>query len=311
MSVPQTEPQAVVAVASDLTAIVQLSEALEANAVANAGNKTMPGGNAMVALAGVASPSAWARQLDALEAAALETARELGVSVESLWPGSDEQPGDWEPPLQSLLFWSEAWRLEHGYPLRPRPTLLSESTFIRWALPWAWANEPHWSDFAQDVHAARRRLEDELHAGRRPTFRGVPCLYDECRGTRLIRTTVPTRGPQGEKAWRLTDWHCPQCKRSWTEHEYERNIYAAIVRSKVDIVGDDMWCTVDHASTRIGRPEGTIRSWVSRGDVSAACWLDGRHTYVLFSDVEHRHQLALARRAKWLAAAAAKQTTSV
>jgi hypothetical protein len=193
-----------------------------------------------------------------------------------------------------------------------RPTEATEANFLRWALDWAWDNEPHWDDFADDVRTAKTRMEGMLTEGERPAFRGVPCLYDECKGARLIRKTVPTRDKKGRKVWRLTDWHCPKCKRSWSEEDYTRNIYAAIQRDKIHVDADDTWCTVDHAAMLVKRPEGTVRSWVSRAEVAAFCTADDRkRTFVLLADVRERDRLAKERHARWLAARKRRETTLV
>lgn len=275
-------------VTQDLTAIIELADDLLTEAVIKAGDPLMPGGLAMVALAPVASPDEWAETLEAAEHRA--QAKELDLPAV-------EDDDDWEPPLQTLLFWSESWRVEHGYPLSAKPTLASEANFIRWALEWAWENEVHWEDFARDVSKARTRLESIEKAGVRPAFRGAPCLYDECRGKRLIRKTVPCRDENGEKSWRLTDWHCPNCKRQWSEEDYARNVYAAVERTHWLNLNDEAWCTYDRAARHVERPEGTIRSWVSRGEVSVMCSVDTRRTFVLLVDVEAR---AVEAHARWL-----------
>lgn len=287
-------------VAQDLRTIVALHDDLLTQAVHSANDPLMPGGQAMVELAYVALPSQYARQIDYLEEV-LET-----------YPDLNHEDDSWEPPLQTLLFWSERWRIDRGFPLEDRrPTIGSEAHFLRTSVDWAWENELHFEDFVKDVADAKRRIENTLSAGNRVAFRGVPCMYESCRGTQLVRKTVPTRGKNGKKTWRLSDWHCPKCKRSWTPEEYTRNIYAAIQRSKIEQIDDELWCTVDHAATRTGRPEGTVRSWVSRGDVSAVCWIDGRRTLVRYADVEARDRLAKARHLQRLAVTAAKRAPAV
>lgn len=308
-------------VARDLTAIEQLAGALEDEAVHRAAHPLMPGGLAMVALGPVASSATYDAQLDELEELAIAYAYAHGLDSSDLMPETYEDV-NWEPPLQTLLFWSEDWRNQHDRPLvdehghARRPTVATEASFIRWALDWAWDNELHWNDFADDVRAVRSRLESVLYDGVRVVARGAPCLYEECRGARLVRKTVPTRGPNGRKAWRLTDWHCPRCKRSWSEEAYAGNVYAAIERSHwEDMAGLDgepeAWCTVDRAARKVDRPEGTIRSWVSRGEVLAACSIRTRRTLVRLADVEARDQLARDRRARWIATQAASGCASV
>jgi hypothetical protein len=296
-----------VKVARDLRLIVDMTTRLEAQAIAKANDRLMPGGLAMVALGTVAAPSAYADTLEAAEHMALAGYR--------AWP-EIEDDDDFEPPLQTLLFWSEQLRAEHGYPMRARPTEATEANFLREMLDWLWENEPHFDDFAADVEAARKRMEALLVEGERPVARGVPCMYDECKGKRLVRKTVPTRDKRGNKTWRLTDWHCPSCKRSWTEEEYARNVYAAVERSHFQSLGwpdPETWCTYSRAARRVDRPEATIRSWVNRGQIASVCVPDQR-TLVLVADVVARDRLAKERHARWLAvvqARRANKTTSV
>ena len=281
-----TDPR--IPVAQNLTAIVELSERLEDQAINDANDALMPGGLAMVALAAVANLEAWGNKLDAAE----RRARAYGLSL------TVDDDDEWEPPLQTLLFWSEDLRRIHDLENEARPTITSEANVIRWALDWLWENEPHFEDFAEDIRKTRNRLENLMLAGARPAFRGAPCMYDECRGKRLIRKTVPTRDEDGNKVWRLTDWHCPKCKRSWSPEDYERNIYAAIERTHWLNLDGEAWATYGRAARHVDRPEGTLRSWVSRGEVGAMCTLEDRRTFVLLGDVSVRDQLA---RARWLA----------
>lgn len=299
-----TEPQAspVVKVARDLREIERLHEALEVQAVHKANDRLMPGGLAMVALGGVANLEAWEHQFEAREA--------LGRDISHVAHEDDS----WEPPLQTLRFWSEAWRAEHGAEYGQRVTVASEANFLRYMLEWAWDNEPRFYDFAKDVEQARLRLEAMLLTGERPVARGVSCMYDECKGKRLIRKTVPARGANGEKVWKLTDWHCPNCKKSWDEQTYTRNVYAAVERQHWAVLDDETWCTVDRAARKVGRPQGTVRSWISRGEVSALCLVTespiGRTTFVMVADVVERDRLAKERYAAWLAARAARMTSA-
>lgn len=305
------EPHPTVKVARDLTAIVELSERLEDQAINDANDHLMPGGLAMVALGPVASARTYDDALDDAEQEAIAWAYVNGVDPSKVMPETYED--DHEPPLQTLLFWSEAWRTEHQWPIPKRPTVTTEAAFIRWALDWAWEHEPHFEDFAADVRAVRSTLENMLTAGARPAFRGVPCMYDECKGKRLIRTTVPTRDDKGRKAWRLTDWHCPSCKRSWSEEDYARNIYAAVERQHFAEIADDTWATASRAARRVGRPEATIRVWAFRGDIASLCLTEEgrRWTFVLMADVLNRHQLANERAERQRVAKAAKRGEAV
>jgi hypothetical protein len=298
-----------VRVARDLRAIAQMEMQMIEQAVNDANSTLMPGGLAMVALANVANQEAFANLIDAAETRAIKLAKRYELDPADLMPAIEDD--DWEPPLQTLCFWSEAWRAELDMVADFRPTVTTESNFLRWAAEWAWSNEPKWDDFVRDVGKARARLEAILSEGQRPVARGVSCMYDECRGARLIRTTVPAADKDGNKIWRLTDWHCPRCKRSWDEESYQRHVYAAIHRAKTYIAatdhGTEVWCTVDVAAKRVSRPQSTIRVWLHRHQISEVCVLAQRRwSYVLLADVEERDRQARERWAKQQAARLAR-----
>lgn len=284
----------------------------------HAGNDPlMPGGLAMVALAGASSQETYANLIDGAERRAIHLAEVHDIDVAKLMPVVEDD--DWEPPLQTLTFWSEGWRREREMDYDGlRPTVASEAAFLRLSLEWAWANEVKWDDFVKDVSKLRGRLEAVLTEGFRPSMRGVPCMYDECRGSRLIRTTVATTDKKtGEKVWVLTDWHCPRCERSWDEESYQRHVYAAIHREKSVVTEFDgeteVWCTVDIAAKRVSRPESTVRVWLHREQVNELCGIGDhrRWRYVLLADVEARDQLARERWAKRVAAMKAKRGEAV
>lgn len=282
------ETPAVAKVAANLTEIIHLHGELHDQAIHKANDHLMPGGLAMVALGNVASLDEWSEQIEAAEHRAIAEGRKA----------PEIECDDWEPPLQTLLFWSESWRVVHGYPLSVRPTIAGEANFIRWALGWAWENEPRFEDFAKDIATTRRRLEDVLTAGERAE-RGVPCLYEECRGVRLVRKLAPGRHPEtGEKVWRHTDWHCPRCKRSWDDDRYAAMVVAANEGAKVEVIDGSLWCALDHAARKVGRSVATVRTWVHRGELSVLCVIAGkRKPFVNLTDVEARHEAAK-RRAK-------------
>lgn len=278
----------VVDVAQALRAIENSYEAFMVQAIHHAGDRLMPGGEAMVARASVASLDEWSEQVAAAEMHHFATCPRLDhTRCRFAEHVSDED--DQEPPLQTLLFWSEQWRAEAGYELGRRPTIATEANFIRGNLDWAWSNLVEWDDFAADIERARVRVENLLMAGIR-SERGVPCLYDECRGKRLVRKLEPCRDEDGNKSWRLTKWHCPSCRRSWDDDRYAAMVTAAAEAAKVEEIDGDIWCTVDYAARRVGRPEATIRSWLHRGHIGTVCIIRGRRVrFVRLADVMARH----------------------
>lgn len=201
---PEVHAGPVVKVARDLTEIMNLHEDLQEQAISKANDRLMPGGLAMVALADVASIEAWSDQLEAAEYKHLADAKRYPS------PMLDDEDTTWEPPLQTLLFWSEAWRTAHGYEHRSRPTLATETAFIRWCLDWAWDNEIKWEVFAEDVHTVRRRMENILKAGNRDIISDdVTCLVCETR----LRRRMTRDGYEDE-------WWCIDCHNHLTPAQY-------------------------------------------------------------------------------------------
>jgi hypothetical protein len=294
-------------------------------AVAAGADPDMPGGAAMVAMANVGNAEAWAERLDTAEELAQARSWRTGQPTVPVEVYDDDDA--WQPPLQTLLAWSEPWRellnmerdpvrLTDGRYVDRRPTVASEASFLRWVLDWVWADEiarrqlPRLED---DIQKARKRAEDLLHDGVR-SERGVPCLYEECKGKRLVRKLVPTRDEDGNKVWVWSPWHCPRCHREWTPDAYARMVTAASEAAKIEqiqvLLGDpeipetiveepgDSWCSVDYAAHRTGRPAATIRVWAHRGRVATVCLLAGRRSgYIRVADLDEQHALAERRAA--------------
>lgn len=293
----------VVEVARNLREMETLFEALLIQAIHKANDRLMPGGEAMVALAPASSPDEWSELVAAAEFQHLASCPKLDHTRCRYVEHANDEDGT-EPLLQTLLFWSEAWRAEHGYPLESRPTVASEVRFIRWALDWAWSTLPEWEDFAKDIKSAKTRMENLLYAGERAE-RGAPCMYEACRGARLVRKVVPKRGSDGAKVWGLSDWHCPRCKRTWDESRYAAMVTAAHEATKFEDIDGDVWCSMDYAARQVDRPEATIRVWVHRSShpedrghpIATACLVAGRRVrFVRLADVMERHEQAKKRK---------------
>ena len=208
--------------------------------------------------------------------------------------GADEDD-NWEPPLQTLRFWSDHYRRVRSQDWDHIRTLVTEAKFLKFHLSWILEREPNVDQFAKDIAIAHRRMENLLHAGER-SERGVPCMYDECGGVRLVRKLIPARGPDGEKIWKHSDWFCPRCKRKWDDETYWRNVGAANERAQTEEVAGTMWCSVDYAAREVGRSVKTIRTWIDRGELAVACIIRGRRVkYVPLDQVRDRHELAQRR----------------
>lgn len=287
----------------DLAEIVLLTDDLRGQAVNDAGahvdGTSLPGGRAMIALAPVADQATWERQVEVIERAWAATVATADVDG---WPAGmspDDRPDiasdeddTTEPALQLLRFWSDHYRRITQRDWLHIKTLVTEANYLRTNLEWILNREPHADVFARDVRLARRSLENILAAGER-SERGVPCMYDECKGVRLVRKLVPARGPDGEKIYRHSDWHCPRCKRTWDEDAYWRNVGAANERAQREDISGRTWCSIDYASRDVGRPVKTIRTWIDRQELSVVCIILGRRAkYVDLDEVRERHALA-------------------
>lgn len=290
----------------DLATIIELAYALATQAVhqanATVDGHNIPGGMAMIALAPVASLATWERRFELAERDWTTRALEAGIArrmddgsvIVTDQRGRPElgldEDDSWEPPLQTLRFWTDHYRRVLGADWDHIPTLHTEASFLRHkeTADWIAMNEPHFDRYADDISTARTRLENLLYAGDRAE-RGVPCLYDECGGVRLVRKVVPARGPKGEKTWRRTDWHCPRCKKTWNDDRYAAMVTAAGEATKVEIIDGATWCTIDYAAKATSRSRETIRTWAKRLEVAAVCILAGRRTgYVCLDEVRDR-----------------------
>jgi len=272
-------------VAANLRAIEDMALRLEARAIDRAGAKGIPGGEAMVNLASVGSVVDWARRVEIREQHG-----DYGIDY--------EDPDELWPAVQVLWFWSEGIRGQLGHDHddpRWRPTLVSEAKFLRNhdVAEWIWNNEVHWDDYAGDVARAKKKLEDILHAGER-TLRGVPCMYDECKGKRLVRKMRPLYDKDGDRVrdrhgnglWDLEDWHCPTCHRTWDEDEYARMVTAANERTKFEDIDGETWCSADYAARKVDRSVKTIRTWINREELATLCLIAGRRLpYVSLEEV--------------------------
>lgn len=294
----------------DLAEIIELGPALRSQAVndarARVDGTSLPGGRAMVALAPVGSMTRWEQRVETREAEWVdyETARRnLERDVVLADPRRPDFTADeddtTEPALQVLRFWSDHYRQALDQVWDHIPTLDTEAKFLRHNLTWIRAHEPNWDHLVSDVGRARRHLENILSAGERAE-RGVPCMYDECRSARLVRKLVPKGDAEtGEKVWVLSDWHCPNCKRTWDDEAYWRNVRAANERAQREDIDGEVWCSIEYASRDTGRSVKTIRTWIDRHELSVLCVIVGRRTkWVNLDQVRRRHDEAATRTRK-------------
>lgn len=283
-------------VARNLTAITELYADLLAQAINRAAAQidghSLPGGEAMVALAGVAEPEINQRRVALREEAHMATCTRLDHT--RCWTGSEDED-DSEPVLQTLLFWSDEWRTLHGFPLEGRrPTVATEANVIRSLLDWAWDNLPEWDDFSRDIGSARTRLENLLTAGRR-TERGVPCL--SCNVELIRPTWDPVRvnecdGHDGvcylphdacphDRGGLRDEWFCPSCER-----RYDVQTYRLATEHAAFVVAE--WLPIDLAASRTGAKRGSIWGWAGKGYVRRRKDVETGHTHYNVPDIEAR-----------------------
>lgn len=273
---PQVGP--VLRVARDLREIETLHQQLEEQVEHKANDRLMPGGLAMAALGAVANQEAWLNRLATLERA--------GEDVSPLLEDHDDV---WEPPLQTLLFWSEDWRRVHDSEFVTRPTVRTEAAFLRFVLDWAWDNEPRFHDFADDINQARCRLENLLCASRKPERTRVVCNRCE-KAPRLMVF-------RGEQVDGSDDrWKCPNrdCGGRWFTADDVHRAHADMLRSK----GAEKWIHQADAIGTLkaqGRPERTVRAWLLEGVGSGYCDPVTHEVWVWWPELWTKHLLTPTR----------------
>lgn len=253
-------------VASDLRAILNMSDRLDLRALDLANSPLMPGGEAMVNLAHVADFESWARRND--------------LASDEL--ANYEDPDELWSPFQVLRFWSEQWRSALGMDYdEPNwfPSLRSEAAFLANVdvLAWAWDNELHYDDFAGDVRSARSRLEGILREGERPDRIRVVCPDCES-GRRLIVRYGVTEDDD--------NWKCPACKHRF-DADAVRRAYAKQLRGE----GASRWVSLADAVSILrkqGWRDETIRGWAD-GEMVEVATDDTDHLFVWWPDIWRAH----------------------
>jgi hypothetical protein len=225
----------------------------------------------MVALGPVSSIEAW------------ENRRE---TVERLWWEADETGRDdfppcdedasWEPPLQTLLFWSEAWRDVHGVPLDARPTVEGEAAWLGQVVGWAYEHEVHWTDFERDIATAKARLEGVLYAGDREERSKVPCIdCDMDRDGRPLTVLLVVKYGKEPKDDR---WVCPRCDRRYDEGAFIRAQHVDGARR-----GTERFVLVEMAADALQVHPARVRR------LASACDIATRSLMVWWPDIRAAH----------------------
>jgi hypothetical protein len=286
VSTEEVQASPVVKVARDLTAILDSYERLQAQAINLSAAPAMPGGAAMVALGNVANMEAWENRQQAMERVVAGAYGER-VTMRAYTSVADEDPDEAWSAFQLIEFWSEDWRHIHSMdfeptPNRPRPTIASEANFVRWALDWAWDNEPYWDDFAMDINRARVRLEDILAEGKRFEKSRIEC--DRCDSKAGLIVFRGTADDGSDDRWKCSN---PACKARLNSDDVQR-AHAKMLRSE----GAERWVPQADAISLLkaqGRPEPTIRAWLAEGEGWGYCDPKTHQVWVWWPDLWRKH----------------------
>lgn len=225
----------------------------------------MPGGDATATAAPVAMPSSWERRIELNEADWLRKldaqaiALALGTVV-AKDPAGRPAPevDDWEPPLQTLLYWSELWRWQfdmmHELWL---PTLNSEANFLASGdvLDWAWDNAGSVIEvFVADIADARTRLENVVRDGVRTTRSRIVC--DKTHPDKPHKRLNVLYGDGNEAAGYIA----PCCHARYTPEQAKR-AHAKQMRQD----GAERWITAVEATgalATLGWQRRTVWKWI-------------------------------------------------
>lgn len=254
---PTLDP--LVRVARDLRAILEMAPLLTERGIDLSADHEMPGGDALAALAPVALPSAWERRAELTEAAWMDkqvTAEALGTRIAADDKGRPtfDEDDDLEPPLQSLLYWSEDWRHQLGMDYGQDPTLASEANFLANAdvITWAHAHDTRFEHFTQAIADTRTRVENVVREGEQITRSRVVC--DKCdKGKRLV--LVHGKGDRPDV------WKCSSCKARFDADALHR-AHARQMRAE----GAERWVDRIEAIGVLraqGWQERVIRGWLT------------------------------------------------
>lgn len=271
MTQPTTTPtNPTVKVSRDLAEIVDLSTQLLGQAVHDANAQidgtSLPGGRAMIALAGVGDTATFERRVETTERAWFQWHQDDQVKLVDGYcvipddgtrpdPAADEDD-DTAPALQILRFWSEQYRWQVGAVWDHIPTINTEAKFLRHQLNWiAEHDAAQWAHFARDINRARRHLETIVHAGHRPDRSRVVCNNPTCEAPKpLIRT-------YGDDVTGADDrWKCTACKARYDADAFRR---AHAQQLRHESAARYVLLPEAIATLKVqGRAERTIRKWL-------------------------------------------------
>ena len=263
-------------VARDLTEIDALFGQLPGQAINDGDDPAMPGGRAMVALGPVANMEAW----EAMNQASERYGRNY------TWDDLEDPEDAW-PAFQIVNYWAAAWRRERGWETEKRPTMLTETAFVRYSLEWAWDHEPAWTAMSLDINRARVKLEDVLFAGSRVEKSRVVCA--NCPGN--IRLIV-IRGSEPED----DRWKCKGCGGRFDQDDVAR-AHAKMMRTDEKA---QKWVpqrdAIDILKSQ-GNRESTIRKWLAEGEGEGYCDPVNHEVWCWWPSLWRRHLMEQAKKA--------------
>lgn len=189
--------------------------------------------------------------------------------------GPAEQPGDPESVAFELCRWEDDWRQVRGEPAAETVgTVASAAGYLERRMGWAADEHLAFDEFAEDVRRLLTRLRTATATDDHPEA-GAPCFEEGCGGT-LVREWTE----QGLSE----SWRCPRCRRVYEPAAYWLAVKAEMEhrRAMVD------WVPLQEAVDASRRPAKTLRTWVSRMQVGAACRVRDRALVVWWPDVYER-----------------------
>lgn len=246
-------------------------------------------------------------------------------TVRPLPPIRDEWTSDPLPVVAALASWEDFWREHFGDPAGGRATLAGVTGYLLDRLDRAAQAHPAFDEFAAEVRRHRAGVRAAVGLADVPVEADAKCF--DCGGF-LLRTyrdllePVTTRRARGRRAvagllipvrrqraaersygirdltpwpvaaldvWRAAtagrsgegltdDWTCEWCERVYDQPGYFLALRAA----------SSSWVPVPLAAETARRSVRTVRSWVNRGQVSAACRVVDRVVVVWWPDVSDR-----------------------
>jgi ribosomal protein L37AE/L43A len=178
-------------------------------------------------------------------------------------------------PLFVLGGWEQLWREFLDHPTEATVTIESAARYLDVQIGYmADQVEPAFDEFARELRGCRGRLEDVLRAGEREERSHVPCV--DC-ATRLVKVFTD----------RVEDdhWRCPRCWRDYKGDEYARAQHFHMEDERAD-----RFVKVSVALGMIDRPEQTLRTWMSNGDVKTGRDAETGAILVWWPDVRDRNR---------------------